>query len=139
MLQKRMEKKENVVPTTQYFSRQRESVRERIIWTAIIIEIQENIKEEKNRENLQSLFSDLKRKIDLVKIRSKKIKCLVDSDNILEEMNRLFEILKDNLRDIYQNQLIMRTMIQKIKIPTRVNRSVKLSFAKEMQKAIEVL
>jgi hypothetical protein len=33
----------------------------------------------------------------------------------------------------------MKTVIQKITIPTRVNRSVKLSFAKEMQKAIDVL
>jgi hypothetical protein len=30
----------------------------------------------------------------------------------------------------------MKAVIQKIKIPNRVNRSVKLSFAKEMQKAI---
>lgn len=51
-------------------------------------------------------------------------------------MNRLFEILKDNLRDIYQNQVIMKKVIEKIKIPNRVNRSVKLSFAKEMQRAI---
>lgn len=29
------------------------------------------------------IFSDLKRKIDLVKLRTKKIKCLVDTDNIL--------------------------------------------------------
>ena len=98
-----------------------------------------DMKEQKNGQKLKSLFSDLKRKIDLVKIRTKKVKCLVDTDNILEEMNRLFEILKDNLRDIYQNQVIMKTVIQKIKIPSRVNRSVKLSFAKEMQKAIEVL
>jgi hypothetical protein len=51
-------------------------------------------------------------------------------------MNRLFEILKDNLRDIYQNQVLMKNVIQKVKMPSRVHRSVKLSFAKEMQRAI---
>jgi hypothetical protein len=69
------------------------------------------MKEQKNSSKLKSLFSDLKRKIDLVKLRTKKVKCLVDTDNILEEMNRLFEILKDNLRDIYQNQVIMKKVI----------------------------
>jgi hypothetical protein len=70
-----------------------------------------DMKEQKNGQKLKSLFSDLKRKIDLVKLRTKKVKCLVDTDNILEEMNRLFEILKDNLRDIYQNQVIMKKVI----------------------------
>jgi hypothetical protein len=83
-----------------------------------------------NGTKIKSIFSSLKRKIDLVKIRSKKVKSLVDTDNILEEMNRLFEILKDNLRDIYQNQLLMKNILQKIKVFQKGPRSVKLSFAK---------
>lgn len=93
-------------------------------------------KELNDGQELKCVFNELKRKIDLVKLRTKKIKCLVDNDNILEEMNRLFEILKDNLRDIYQNQMLIKNIIQKIKIPNRINRSVKLSFAKEMRRAI---
>lgn len=77
----------------------------------------------------------MKRKIDLVKIRNKKVKCLVDTDNILEEMDRLFEILKDNLREIYQNQVLMKTILQKIKVFQKGTRSVKLSFANQMKRA----
>jgi len=42
------------------------------------------------KSKVQSIFMSLKRKIDLVKIRSRKIKSLIDTDNIIEEMNRLF-------------------------------------------------
>jgi hypothetical protein len=36
------------------------------------------------KSNVQSIFMSLKRKIDLVKIRSRKIKSLIDTDNIIE-------------------------------------------------------
>ena len=83
-----------------------------------------------NGTKIKYIFSNLKRKIDLVKIRNKKVKNLVDTANILEEMNRLFEILKDNLRDIYQNQLLIKTILQRIKVFQKQSRSVKLSFVK---------
>lgn len=38
----------------------------------------------------------------------RKIKSIVDTDNIVEEMNRLFYILKDNLKDIFIGQLKLR-------------------------------
>ena len=83
-----------------------------------------------NGTKIKYIFSNLKRKIDLVKIRNKKVKNLVDTANISEEMNRLFEILKDNLRDIYQNQLLIKTILQRIKVFQKQSRSVKLSFVK---------
>ena len=42
------------------------------------------------------------------KARTRKIKSLVDNENVLEEMSRLFYILKDNLKDIYEGQLKLR-------------------------------
>ena len=42
------------------------------------------------KSKIQNIFMQLKRKIDLVRIRSRKIKSLIDTDNIIEEMNRLF-------------------------------------------------
>jgi hypothetical protein len=33
---------------------------------------------------------------------------MVDNENIIEEMNRLFYILKDNLKDIFIGQLKLR-------------------------------
>ena len=46
--------------------------------------------ETSTKTKVQNIFIELKRKIDLVKIRSRKIKSLIDTDNIIEEMNRLF-------------------------------------------------
>jgi hypothetical protein len=43
----------------------------------------------------------LKKQVELTKTHSRKIKSLVDTDNVVEEMSRLFYILKDNLKDIY--------------------------------------
>ena len=42
------------------------------------------------------------------------MKSLVDSDNVVEEMNRQFYILKDNLKDIYDGQLKLKQHIEKI-------------------------
>jgi len=68
----------------------------------------------------------LKYDIDSVKARSRKIKSIVDTDNIVEEMNRLFYILKDNLKDIFIGQLKLREEISKIE----EIQSIKLSFIK---------
>ncbi len=77
-------------------------------------------------------FVRLKEKIDNVKIRTREIKSLVSNDNLVEEMSRLFYILKDNLKDIYQGQLQLKREIEKIK---EVNR-IKLSFIKEMSEML---
>jgi hypothetical protein len=60
------------------------------------------------KEELKRTFSQLKNDIDIVKARTRKIKSLVDTDNILEEMNRSFYILKDNLKDIFNGQLKLK-------------------------------
>jgi hypothetical protein len=56
----------------------------------------------------------LKKEIDTTKTRSRKIKSLIDTDNIIEEMNRCFYILKDNLKDIFIGQMKLRDEIGKI-------------------------
>ena len=73
-------------------------------------------------------FEKLKKKIELSKVRSRKIKSLVDSDNIVEETSRMFYILKDNLKDIYEGQLRLRQQIEKIEEVKKI----KLSFIKEV-------
>jgi hypothetical protein len=50
-----------------------------------------------------------------VQNKSKKIKSLVDNDNIIEEMNRLFFILRDNLKDLFIGQLRLKEKIGNIK------------------------
>lgn len=35
----------------------------------------------------------------------RKLQTMMDTDNVSEEMNRLFEILEMSLKEIYQNQL----------------------------------
>jgi hypothetical protein len=39
---------------------------------------------------IKDLFTTIKHKIDKVKFRTRKIKSLVNNNNIMEEMNRLF-------------------------------------------------
>lgn len=56
----------------------------------------------------------MKKEIDATKTRSRKIKSLIDTDNIIEEMNRCFYILKDNLKDIFIGQMKLRDEIGKI-------------------------
>lgn len=61
--------------------------------------------EKKNElEKIQKLFINLKSKIDNAKYRSRQTKSMVNTNNIMEEMYRLFEILKENLVEVYQNQ-----------------------------------
>lgn len=57
---------------------------------------------------LKNVFLKLKNDIEATKTRARKIKSMVDNDNIIEEMNRLFYILKDNLKDIFIGQLKLR-------------------------------
>ena len=53
-------------------------------------------------------FQNLKENIDKVKNRTRTIKSIIDTDNIIEEMNRFFYILKDNLKDIFIGQIKLR-------------------------------
>lgn len=82
-------------------------------------ESMDNIKDE-----LEDEFMKLKKDIDAAKMISRKIKSIVDTDNIVEEMNRLFYILKDNLKDVFVGQLKLREEISKID----EIQSIKLSF-----------
>lgn len=56
----------------------------------------------------------------------------MDTDNIIEEMNRLFYILKDNLKDIFLGQLKLREEISKIE----EIQSIKLSFIREVEEML---
>lgn len=74
----------------------------------------------------------MKKDIDAAKLRSRKIKSLVDTDNIIEEMNRSFYILKDNLKDIFIGQMRLRDEIGKIE----EIQSIKLSFIREVEEML---
>lgn len=50
-------------------------------------------------------IKNLKKQTDDVKYTLRKIKNLIDTDNINEEMDRLFECLEDNMKDAYINQV----------------------------------
>lgn len=67
-----------------------------------------NRREGYREEELKRRFEKLKKDIDSSKARTRKIKSLIDTENIIEEMNRLFYILKDNLKDIFIGQLKLR-------------------------------
>ncbi len=41
-------------------------------------------------KNLKVVFLTLKKTIDIVKMKSRELRSLVDNNNIIEEMNRLF-------------------------------------------------
>lgn len=60
---------------------------------------------QKDKAHSQSLLQELKRKADEVKYTLRKIKNIIDVDNINEEMDRLFEVLDDNMKEAYENQL----------------------------------
>lgn len=70
----------------------------------------------------------MKKKLENAQNRSRKIKSLVDNDNIVEEMNRLFFILRDNLKDLFIGQLKLKEEVGKIE----EIQSIKLSFIKEV-------
>ncbi len=67
-----------------------------------------------DKSHLGPIFYNLKKKIDIVKMRSRKIKSLIDESNISSEMCRLFEILKDNFRTIYLNQKRFSRTVRKL-------------------------
>lgn len=54
------------------------------------------------------LFLELKDKIDIVKYKSRKVKSLTNTNNTLQEMDRLFLILRQNLNESFKNQVILK-------------------------------
>lgn len=54
--------------------------------------LEEYLSNRNDKNKINNIFTTLKSKIDMVKYRSRKIKSLVNNNNIMEEMNRLFEI-----------------------------------------------
>lgn len=52
--------------------------------------LEEYLSNRNDRSKINNIFTTLKYKIDMVKYRSRKIKSLVNNNNIMEEMNRLF-------------------------------------------------
>lgn len=56
----------------------------------------------------------LKKQSDDVKYTLRKIKNLIDTDNINEEMDRLFESLEDNMKDAYLNQVRYAEALQQM-------------------------
>lgn len=54
-----------------------------------------NKKNEKDK--VKEFFINLKKKIDSVKLRNRQIKSLVNTNNLMEEMNRLFSVFKESL------------------------------------------
>ena len=60
-------------------------------------------KQDKNES--KELLKELKRKADDVKYTLRKIKNIIDVNNINEEMDRFFEILDDNMKEPYENQV----------------------------------
>lgn len=47
-------------------------------------------------------------------MKTREVKSLVDTDNVVEEMSRLFYILRGSLKDIFQGQLMLKQEIEKI-------------------------
>lgn len=70
--------------------------------------------EKSNDNRIKDFFTTLKHKIDLVKFRTRKIKSLVNNSNIIEEMNRLFELFKDNLQESFRNQVLLKESLEKL-------------------------
>ena len=54
-------------------------------------------KGKESEKGIKGIFTALKTKIDKVKLRNRQIKSLVNNNNIMEEMNRLFQLFKDSL------------------------------------------
>ena len=88
--------------------------------------------DESEQEQFSRNFSALKKEIELSKAHSRKIKSLVDTDNVVEEMSRLFYILKDNLKEICEGQLRLREQIDRIEETDKI----KLSFIKEVSEML---
>lgn len=59
-------------------------------------------------------FEALKGSIDVAKAHHKRIKSIVPSETITEEMTRSFELLKDNFKDIYSMQRKVKRKIEQM-------------------------
>lgn len=74
----------------------------------------------------------LKLRVDSVKSQTRQIKSLVNTDNIVSEMSRLFYILKDNFKEVFAGQVKLKDQIQKARAIERD----RLSFIHEVSNMI---
>jgi hypothetical protein len=73
-----------------------------------------------------------------VKYTLRKIKNLIDTDNINEEMDRLFESLEDNMKDAYLNQIRYAEALQVLhEVEADKINEMKFSFTEEIENVIK--
>lgn len=91
--------------------------------------------EEESKEND---MKELKKKSDEVHHMNRKIKNLIDTNNINEQMSRFFECLSDNMYEIYERQVNNAMLMEKLKIKDhyKIN-DLKFSFTNEIEKLIK--
>ena len=86
----------------------------------------------------KGLLKELKRKADDVKYTLRKIKNIIDVDNINEEMDRFFEILDDNMKEAYENQVKYAKALEDLcKRDEHKIYEMRFSFADEIENAIK--
>lgn len=73
-----------------------------------------------------------------MKYTLRKIKNLIDTDNINEEMDRLFESLEDNMKDAYLNQIRYAEALQVLhEVEADKINEMKFSFTEEIENVIK--
>lgn len=73
-----------------------------------------------------------------MKYTLRKIKNLIDTDNINEEMDRLFESLEDNMKDAYLNQIRYAEALQVLhEVEAEKINEMKFSFTEEIENVIK--
>lgn len=78
---------------------------------------------------LKGEFYRLKDNVETVKMIIRKLQTVVETDNVNEEMYRLFEVLKVNMKEIYVNQLKMKKLLSRLyKTERKKLRDIKFSF-----------
>ena len=93
-------------------------------------------KQDKNES--KELLKELKRKADDVKYTLRKIKNIIDVNNINEEMDRFFEILDDNMKEAYENQVKYAQVLEDLgKRDKHKIYEMRFSFPDEIENAIK--
>ena len=84
-------------------------------------------------QKLNNSFSNLKRQTRTVKTIMRKLQSIVNTEDVNEEMNRLFDILQRSLKDIYQQQLEVKNLLSCLYHQERDNlRTIRFSFSKHI-------
>lgn len=63
---------------------------------------------------LRPTFVEMKRRMDVAKAHHKRIKAIVPTETITEEMIKSFELLKDNFKEIYSMQRKVKRKIEQM-------------------------